>query len=468
MRSVRFSTALALLALLFMASVACESGAATPSEGEISPLAPTVDLEASSSNSASSDDQDDQQISEDTAAQSDDSPVIEEVSVNTDDDGPETEDSIADSSTPEAKETTESGDDESALESDDVDDAESKSVEGSSDSDAPEPDKASSDDDSAKADEDGMGPIPAQMNQAKAMRRLWPKKPALTMSVATKPHPEANEASGDGDKSDAEPVKSVAVTDDSEQEVILDYALTLEGNPLNPFDALFIRAAWQKNLDAAHVESECPAITPVEFPEGYYTGSLIDTHLHMPPISDEFGGDSDNVQSDVTGVDAAFYNSIAQDDRPVLGVTVTVDQIACTLKHEGTIQAFTFFPVYQDSPSALIDSAYKSVERHGALFVPYIQSTNSTTSGVNGEVLQQMLEIRPDFFAGLGEIGDSPTDPVNLPLDDPFYSSAFETAKANGLPVYFHPGVGDHENLERALQSFPEIIFIVHADFIRP
>jgi len=280
--------------------------------------------------------------------------------------------------------------------------------------------------------------------------------------------PEANEASGDGDKSDAEPVKSVAVTDDSEQEVILDYALTLEGNPLNPFEALFIRAAWQKNLDAAHVESECPAITPVEFPEGYYTGSLIDTHLHMPPISDEFGGDSDNVQSDVTGVDAAFYNSIAQDDRPVLGVTVTVDQIACTLKHEGTIQAFTFFPVYQDSPSALIDSAYKSVERHGALFVPYIQSTNSTTSGVNGEVLQQMLEIRPDFFAGLGEIGDSPTDPVNLPPDDPFYSSAFETAKANGLPVYFHPGVGDHENLERALQSFPEIIFIVHADFIRP
>ena len=123
MRSVRFSTALALLALLFMASVACESGAATPSEGEISPLAPTVDLEASSSNSASSDDQDDQQISEDTAAQSDDSPVIEEVSVNTDDDGPETEGSIPDSSTPEAKETTESGDDETALESDDVDDA---------------------------------------------------------------------------------------------------------------------------------------------------------------------------------------------------------------------------------------------------------------------------------------------------------------------------------------------------------
>jgi len=185
------------------------------------------------------------------------------------------------------------------------------------------------------------------------------------MSVATKPHPEANEVSGDGDKSDAEPVKSVAVTDDSEQEVILDYALTLEGNPLNPFDALFIRAAWQKNLDAAHVESECPAITPVEFPEGYYTGSLIDTHLHMPPISDEFGGDSDNVQSDVTGVDAAFYNSIAQDDRPVLGVTVTVDQIACTLKHEGTIQAFTFFPVYQDSPSALIDLAYKSVNDTG-------------------------------------------------------------------------------------------------------
>ena len=34
--------------------------------------------------------------------------------------------------------------------------------------------------------------------------------------------------------------------------------------------------------------------------------------------------------------------------------------------------------------------------------------------------------------------------------------------------VYFHPGVGDHENLGRALKMFPDVTFLVHVDFVRP
>jgi hypothetical protein len=126
------------------------------------------------------------------------------------------------------------------------------------------------------------------------------------------------------------------------------------------------------------------------------------------------------------------------------------------------------FPTYQNAPAALVDLAYNAVERHGLLVVPYIQSTNSQTSGVEGEVLQQMLELRPNLYKGLGEIGDSPTEPVNLPPDDPFYTVAFDVAKAHNLQVYFHPGFGDHENLDRALKSFPETNFLVHADNVRP
>ncbi len=227
------------------------------------------------------------------------------------------------------------------------------------------------------------------------------------------------------------------------------------------------RDNWQQSLDAALTLSECPTVAPAEYPKGYYTGPLIDTHLHMPPLSDEFG--SDNDQADNTGgIDSDFYNAIAQNDRPVLGVTVTLDEIACTLKQEGSTTAYTFFPVYQDAPDTLVDLAYNAVERHGTLFIPFIQSTNSETSGVDGAVLQKMLELRPDLFAGLGEIGDSPTEPINLPPDDPMYTSAFETARAHGLPVYFHPGFESQDSLDRALKTFPDINFLVHADNIRP
>jgi hypothetical protein len=256
-------------------------------------------------------------------------------------------------------------------------------------------------------------------------------------------------------------------TNDTDSSTDLDYSLSLEGSQYDRFTQAFFRTAWKQNLDAALVPSECPVLPPAEYPDGYYTGQLIDTHLHMPPLSDNFDGDTVQVDT-VGGSDSDFYNAIAQNDRPVLGSTVTLDEIACTLQQEGSTTAFTFFPTYQDSPSALIDLAYNAVERHGSLFIPYIQSTNSTTSGVNGEVLQQMLEIRPNLFAGLGEIGDSPTDPINLPPDDPMYTSAFETAKANGLPVYFHPGVDNHENLDRALKAFPDVKFLVHGDFVRP
>jgi len=33
--------------------------------------------------------------------------------------------------------------------------------------------------------------------------------------------------------------------------------------------------------------------------------------------------------------------------------------------------------------------------------------------------------------------------------------------------VYFHPGVGHHENFDRALKMFPDTNFVVHADFVR-
>lgn len=87
---------------------------------------------------------------------------------------------------------------------------------------------------------------------------------------------------------------------------------------------------------------------------------------------------------------------------------------------------------------------------------------------MEAEILEKMLELRPGLFDGFGEVGDSPTEPINLPPDAPIFIGDFEVAQANSLLVYFHPGIGDHENLERALQQFPDVNFLIHGDFVRP
>ena len=233
------------------------------------------------------------------------------------------------------------------------------------------------------------------------------------------------------------------------------------------FFASFQNSAMDQSLEAALVPSECAAAQSVEYPDGYYTGELIETHFHMPPLNDDPTG-GDGSYGGAGGVDSAEYAAIDPNDRPLLGVTTTLDEIACSLRQEGTPKAFTFFPVYEDSPDALLDLAENAVDRHGDLFVPFIQSTGSEISTVEAEVLEELLGKKPGLFVGFGEVGDSPTEPINLPPDAPIYVGDFEVARDHGLLVYFHPGVGDHENLDRALKMFPDVNFLVHGDFVRP
>ncbi|MBT3941339.1 MAG: amidohydrolase family protein [Chloroflexi bacterium] len=250
----------------------------------------------------------------------------------------------------------------------------------------------------------------------------------------------------------------------------LDYALRLDGGKNDEDSSAHFRAAWARNLEAALEPSECPEVNPIEYPNGYYAGPLIDTHLHMPQLSDNFGGEDDSPDSGGVegGRESEKYDAISEYEIPLLGVTTTLDEIACTLKQEGSTTAFTFFPVFENAPAALIDLAYNAVDRHGSLFVPFIQSSASESATVEAAVLEQMLSLRPDLFVGLGEIGESPTEPLNYPPDDPIYVGDFEVARAHEMVVYFHTGEGDHEAMDRALKMFPDLTFVVHADFVRP
>ena len=150
---------------------------------------------------------------------------------------------------------------------------------------------------------------------------------------------------------------------------------------------------------------------------------MIDTHLHIPQLPDDGFGDADDGSEDDDGedgpggVDQALYDAIAEEDQPLLGRTVTIDQIVCTLQHEGSTKAFAFFPTFLDVQEHLIEVARRTMDAHPSLFVPFIQASGNLASIVEPQILQDFLDIQPDLYFGLGEVGDSPTEPINPPPD---------------------------------------------------
>ena len=228
-------------------------------------------------------------------------------------------------------------------------------------------------------------------------------------------------------------------------------------------------AEWPKRIDAAFTPSTCGTPPVNNFPSSYYQGPLIDSHLHIPQLSDDGIGAPDAGYVAPRGAESDQYDTISQEQRPILGKTMNIDRIACTLQNEGSIKAFSFFSVFPEITSPAIEVARRATEQYPDLFVPFIQASRSGMATLEGEILDVMIDVEPDLFAGFGEVGDSPTEPINPKPDSEIYTGDFQVVENRGnMLVYFHPGMGHEENLERALQRFSDVTFIIHADFVRP
>ncbi len=201
----------------------------------------------------------------------------------------------------------------------------------------------------------------------------------------------------------------------------------------------------------------CPETAPRVYAVGSYAGPLWDTHIHIPAIS----------EGAVGGAVAALLTG----DRPVLGVNVDMDAIACTFQAEGTEKVFAFFSVWKEMAEPMVDVVVGTLEAYPDLFVPFIMPPDHDDSPdgfptVDAPTLASMLAIAPGLFEGFGEIGlyarngGSP----ELPPDDPRLLEIYPLVVEHGLLVYVHLGVGHQDNLERAAELYPEINFIFHGD----
>lgn len=192
--------------------------------------------------------------------------------------------------------------------------------------------------------------------------------------------------------------------------------------------------------------SDCTQTMPP--PDGAYAGILIDTHFHIPQTVD------------------------AQPGQPELGKNITLADIACTLKTEGTKSVFAFFPVYEDFDYAIfVREARRAETKYPKRFVPFIMPPTSDDNPptVGATKLKKMLNTDKGLFQGYGEIGLYEFDDrIDYPPTSDIFKRIYPVVRNNNLMVYFHPGEEQAEEFAKTLAAQPNINFIVHGDQIQP
>ena len=227
---------------------------------------------------------------------------------------------------------------------------------------------------------------------------------------------------------------------------------------------------WNRRVEKAFTQSDCPPAMKPELEDSDYGGPLIDTHFHMShlwdaPLSADGEGDS---------YEGAVLRGDFPMGLPILGENITMTEIACRLEREGIISAYTFFFVESERPGQLrpsLEVVRRTMELYPTQFVPFIQPLccNETVPTVDAITLSEYLEIYPGLFQGHGEIVlyDQPRSgggrkAEDFPPDAPLLLDVYQVAREHKLLVWLHPGEGHQDSLERVLKQHPDLTFIVH------
>lgn len=218
------------------------------------------------------------------------------------------------------------------------------------------------------------------------------------------------------------------------------------------------------DLEKVFASADCPSVERTYLDTGSYKGELIDTHIHIPhvpdgPVTDVFPDD---------------------DDRPLLGVNVSIADYVCMMDSEGTKAVFAFFPVWDPIQEESLTVVKETLKRYPQRFVPFIMPPDHDDRPdgfptITASVLQEMLAVFPGMFSGYGEIGlyargdhGGPKGAPELLPNAARLKDIYPVVRKNSLLVYFHLGEGQNEEFEEALAANPDINFIWHGDQLIP
>ena len=200
-------------------------------------------------------------------------------------------------------------------------------------------------------------------------------------------------------------------------------------------------------------EIECDKKTlPRQFSSAsYYTGPLIDAHLHMPFTFD---------------VPKALYAQ-ADYDGAVLEKDVAAGSIMCVFDKTGVQSAIGFYVI----PSLLKGQAVVQIkqieEKFPGRITPFIMPAHVSALNVQPADVESVLKANPGLFKGIGEIAMYKPAYKGTSPDDISFRAFYDIAASHGLTVMIHLDNGQREAIEKILQDYPGVNFLFHGHEMR-
>lgn len=197
-------------------------------------------------------------------------------------------------------------------------------------------------------------------------------------------------------------------------------------------------------------KSKCPwAFSPIMAAEPYYTGPLLDAHLHLPT---EIKTISDVAAK--TGNPVSLWGS----ELP-LGSELSLGYLKCLFDREGMYGAYGFHLFTKYYMDAEVNMAKKIEKKHKGMITHFLMPTIINDS-INPDIdkIAQILDDNPGLFLGIGELkmydGKEP--------DDPYVLGFIELAKKHNLIVMMHPFDHHKKGVEKIVRQYPKVTFLFH------
>ncbi|MEK6869288.1 MAG: amidohydrolase family protein [Nanoarchaeota archaeon] len=178
----------------------------------------------------------------------------------------------------------------------------------------------------------------------------------------------------------------------------------------------------------------------------YYTGPLIDSHIHMPSAF---------------RIPSGFAQQ-ADWNPPVLDQDVSKAEIVCLFDKEGINYAFGFYPVINLMTGQSVQVAKKFDQQYPGRMIPFIMPPHVTDIDLKLDQIEEILNANKGFFKGYGEIGLYKGSFKGVSPDDPSLLEIYKIADKHNLIVMIHPDDGQRQAIERILKDYPNVIFLFH------
>lgn len=179
----------------------------------------------------------------------------------------------------------------------------------------------------------------------------------------------------------------------------------------------------------------------------YYTGPLVDTHVHMPVASETVSA---------IAIQSGF------EDMPHRG-DIPIDYIACLFEREGIAKAFGFFMAPSTGLDFAVSTVRQDVGKHPGRFVPFFMPPLPLQSAIpSAPEVQRVLQGNPGFYQGYGEARFDFNLGTNAHPEDEYFHRMYQLADEHNLIVQIHPNRDQLDALERLLQRYPNVLFLAH------